>query len=83
MRSFTDLFIRHPVLAVVVNLAIVLMGWRALTSLPVQQYPNIQSSSVVITTVYYVFSRRRSSAPSRPSAVSITSNRRVVPASAP
>jgi multidrug efflux pump len=53
MRSFTDLFIRHPVLAVVVNLAIVLMGWRALTSLPVQQYPNIQSSSVVITTVYY------------------------------
>src|SRR3989440_4002108 len=53
MRSFTDLFIRHPVLAVVVNLAIVLMGWRALTSLPVQQYSNIQSSSVVITTVYY------------------------------
>src|SRR5260221_12653466 len=53
MKSFTDLFIRHPVLAVVVNLAIVLVGWRALASLPVQQYPNIQSSSVVITTVYY------------------------------
>jgi multidrug efflux pump len=53
MRSFTDLFIRHPVLAVVVNLAIVLVGWRAITTLPVQQYPNIQSSSVVITTVYY------------------------------
>ena len=53
MKSFTDLFIRHPVLAAVVNLAIVLVGWRALTTLPVQQYPNIQSSSVVITTVYY------------------------------
>src|SRR2546428_631827 len=53
MRSFTDLFIRHPVLAVVVNLAIVLVGWRALASLPVQQYPNVQSSSVVINTVYY------------------------------
>ena len=53
MKSFTDLFIRHPVLAVVVNLAIVLVGWRALASLPVQQYPNIQSSSVVISTVYY------------------------------
>lgn len=53
MRSFTDLFIKHPVLALVVNLAIVLVGWRALTTLPVQQYPNIQSSSVVITTVYY------------------------------
>src|SRR2546429_791959 len=53
MRSFTDTFIKHPVLAVVVNLVIVLVGWRAITTLPVQQYPNIQSSSVLITTVYY------------------------------
>jgi multidrug efflux pump len=53
MRSFTDIFIRHPVLAVVVNLVLVLVGIRALTSLPVQQYPQIESSSVVITTVYY------------------------------
>jgi multidrug efflux pump len=53
MKSFTDTFIRHPVLAVVVNLVIVLVGWRALTTLPVQQYPQIESSSVVITTVYY------------------------------
>lgn len=53
MRSFTDIFIKHPVLAIVVNLAIVLVGWRALTTLPVQQYPKIESSSVVITTVYY------------------------------
>ena len=53
MKSFTDIFIRHPVLAAVVNLTIVLVGWRALSTLPVQQYPNIQSSSVVITTVYY------------------------------
>src|SRR5687767_3694244 len=52
MRSFTDVFIRHPVLAVVVNLVLVLVGWRALSSLPVQQYPGIESSSVVITTVY-------------------------------
>jgi multidrug efflux pump len=51
--SFTDIFIKHPVLAIVVNLVIVLVGWRALTSLPVQQYPQIESSSVVITTVYY------------------------------
>jgi outer membrane protein TolC len=52
MRSFTDVFIRHPVLAAVVNLVIVLVGWRALTNLPVQQYPRIESSSVQITTVY-------------------------------
>ena len=49
----TDTFIKHPVLAAVVNLVIVLVGWRALTSLPVQQYPQIESSSVYITTVYY------------------------------
>ena len=53
MRSFTDIFIKHPVLAVVVNLIIILAGWRALTALPVQQYPQIESSSVLITTVYY------------------------------
>jgi multidrug efflux pump len=52
MRSFTDIFIKHPVLAVVVNLVIVLVGWRALSTLPVQQYPQIESSSVIITTVY-------------------------------
>ena len=52
MRSVTDIFIKHPVLAIVVNLAIVLIGWRALTALPVQQYPQIESSSVVITTAY-------------------------------
>src|SRR5438876_916139 len=53
MRSLTDVFIKYPVLAVVVNLVILLVGWRALTTLPVQQYPKIESSSVVITTVYY------------------------------
>ncbi len=53
MRSFTDIFIKHPVLAVVINLVIALAGWRALTSLPVQQYPKIESASVIITTVYY------------------------------
>jgi multidrug efflux pump len=51
-RSFTDVFIKHPVLALVVNLVIVLVGWRAIRSLPVQQYPQLESSSVLITTVY-------------------------------
>jgi multidrug efflux pump len=53
MRSFTDTFIRHPVLAAVVNIAIVVVGWRALTSLPVQQYPKIEQSSIIISTVYF------------------------------
>src|SRR5687768_17556590 len=52
-RSFTDTFIKHPVLAAVVNIVLVLVGWRALSTLPVQQYPQIESSSVIITTLYY------------------------------
>ena len=52
-RSFTDIFIVHPVLAIVVNLVILLAGWKALTALPVQQYPKIENSLVVITTIYY------------------------------
>jgi multidrug efflux pump len=53
VRSFTDIFIKRPVLAIVLNLAIVLVGWRSLSSLPVQQYPKIESASVLITTVYF------------------------------
>ena len=53
MRSITDVFIRHPVLAIVVNLVIVLIGWRAITALPVQQYPQLESSSIIVTTLYY------------------------------
>ncbi len=53
MRSITDVFIKHPVLAVVVNLVLVLVGWRAISALPIQQYPQLESSSIVITTTYY------------------------------
>jgi multidrug efflux pump len=53
MRSITDVFIKHPVLAVVVNIVLVLVGWRAISALPVQQYPQLESSSIVINTTYY------------------------------
>lgn len=52
MKSFTDIFIKKPVLAIVVNLIILAVGWRAIGSLPVRQYPRIESSAVVITTMY-------------------------------
>jgi multidrug efflux pump len=52
MRNITDLFIKKPVVAVVVNLIILLIGLRAAQSLGVQQYPQIESSSIVVTTVY-------------------------------
>jgi multidrug efflux pump len=52
MASITDLFIKKPVLAIVLNLIILAVGWRAIGSLPVRQYPRIESTSIVITTVY-------------------------------
>ncbi len=47
-----DVFVRRPVIAIVLNLALVLIGLRAASNLPVQQYPRIESSSIVITTIY-------------------------------
>ena len=52
MRSITDIFVRHPVLALVVNLALILVGVRVATSLPVQQYPSLDSASILVNTVY-------------------------------
>lgn len=52
MRSITDVFIKKPVLALVVNIIILAIGWRSIDSLPVRQYPRIESTSIVITTAY-------------------------------
>lgn len=52
MNYLTDIFIKRPVLAIVLNLIIVLIGLRGMFSLPVQQYPKLESTSVEITTVY-------------------------------
>ncbi|MDH2347958.1 MULTISPECIES: efflux RND transporter permease subunit [unclassified Bradyrhizobium] len=51
--NFTDLFIRRPVLATVVNMMILALGLRAMTSLPVLQYPRTQNAVVTVTTTYY------------------------------
>ncbi len=51
-RAFTDRFITRPVLAIVINLIILAVGWRAIDGLPVRQYPRIESTSIVITTPY-------------------------------
>ena len=37
MKAITDVFVRHPVLALVVNLMLILVGVRVTTTLPVQQ----------------------------------------------
>lgn len=53
MKSITDMFIRHPVLAIVVNLILVLLGVRCAMSLPVQQFPKLESTSITVNTVYF------------------------------
>lgn len=50
--GFTDLFIRRPVLAVVVALLILVAGTQAIFTLTVRQYPRSDNASVTITTVY-------------------------------
>src|SRR6201995_1866549 len=50
--KFTDLFIRRPVLAIVVNLVIIIAGLQAIRSLNVRQYPRNENSSITVTTVY-------------------------------
>ena len=52
MKSFTDIFIRRPVLAVVVSLLILLSGLQAIRSLNVRQYPRSENATVTVTTVY-------------------------------
>jgi multidrug efflux pump len=51
-NSFTDLFIRRPVLAIVINLIIVIAGLNAWKQLSVRQYPLSENASVQISTVY-------------------------------
>jgi multidrug efflux pump len=48
----TDLFIRRPVIALVVNLVIVIAGVQAIRTLIVRQYPKSENASVTVTTVY-------------------------------
>jgi multidrug efflux pump len=50
--QFTDLFIRRPVLAIVVSLVIVIAGLQAIGTLNVRQYPRSENSSITVTTVY-------------------------------
>ena len=51
--NFTDIFIRRPVLAMVVSLLIVVLGMRSLFSLPVNQFPRTQNAVVTVSTTYY------------------------------
>lgn len=48
----TDLFIKRPVLALVVNLVVLLVGVRALFDLPIRQYPALETAVITVSTGY-------------------------------
>ena len=49
---FTDIFIKRPVLSLVVSMLILLLGLRAAFELPIRQYPKLSNTVVNVTTVY-------------------------------
>src|SRR2546430_5137560 len=52
MKSFTDLFIKRPVLAIVVSFVILIAGLQAMKSINVRQYPRSDIAAITVTTVY-------------------------------
>ncbi|WJY16580.1 efflux RND transporter permease subunit [Pectobacteriaceae bacterium CE90] len=49
---FTDIFIRRPILALVVSLLILLMGTTAVFLLPVRQYPYLENATITVSTTF-------------------------------
>jgi multidrug efflux pump len=49
---FTDLFVRRPVLAIVVNLVILIAGLQSIRALSVRQYPRSDIAIVRVSTAY-------------------------------
>jgi len=52
MKSFTDLFIRRPVLALVVSFVILIAGLQAMKTINVRQYPRSDIAAITVQTVY-------------------------------
>src|SRR5476651_1894107 len=50
--KFTDLFIKRPVLALVVNIVILIAGFQAYRTLNVREYPKSENATVTVTTIY-------------------------------
>ena len=50
--NFTEIFIRRPVLAMVVNLFLLLAGWQAIQALTVRQYPRTDNAVVTVSVAY-------------------------------
>lgn len=51
--KFTDIFIRRPVLSVVISLLVLVLGLRSFGILPVLQFPRTQNAVITVTTTYF------------------------------
>lgn len=52
MTAFTDIFVRRPVLSIVVTFLIVIAGIQAISSLTIRQYPRNDNAVITVTTAY-------------------------------
>ena len=50
--QFTDIFIRRPVLAIVVSCLMLMLGLQAGNQLQLRQFPDVEKSLVVVQTAY-------------------------------
>ncbi|MBD0416004.1 efflux RND transporter permease subunit [Oryzicola mucosus] len=50
--NFSDIFIRRPVLSVVLGLMILLLGFQGMFNLAVRQYPKVDETVITVTTTY-------------------------------
>ena len=50
--QFTDLFIRRPVLSLVISFVIIIAGLQAVRSLNVRQYPRSENATITVSTIY-------------------------------
>jgi len=50
--TFTDLFIRRPILSLVVSTLILLIGAAGVLNLPIRQFPLMENATITVTTNY-------------------------------
>ncbi len=50
--SFTDLFIKRPVLSMVVSILLFILGLNAMSTMQIRQYPAMENTVITVTTAY-------------------------------
>lgn len=50
--KFTDIFIRRPVLAVLISLLMIILGLQAISKLAVREYPKMTTTVITVSTAY-------------------------------